>query len=132
MDFDFILSLQGAPYLWWHQGEWDNSAPFYINGVKSKEEVFKYGINCAGVVNRYLLSNGYKIPSIQKYPGGTYAYYKIYKKNLLKFNSSDLARGDILLNRYKNKTMQGHVAIYLGENNIIEATADRGGEGCAI
>ncbi len=88
LKFDFIEGLIGANYKWWTHGSWEDGSPFFTKSY-SIEDIFQKGINCAGLVNVFLHENQKQIPIIANYPGGTFAYYKVYK-NILSLFHNDL------------------------------------------
>ena len=81
---DYGLSVSGAPYVWWTEGEVPAGSPAWAENAPPPppEEVIAQGCFCAGVPNLLLRAVGKEIPGYQEgdepFDGGTLAYGEYY------------------------------------------------------
>ena len=115
----YVKKLVGAPYKWWTGGKLQKGPPFYMvdKPPPSVEYIFQHGINCFGLINIF-----FRASDIETIQGGTAKFYKEFKDISEKYDDNkNYPIGTIIGRNYKNIRDQGHVALCIGNDKIIEA-----------
>jgi len=125
---DYGLSIVGAPYRWWTEGPVPDGSPAWAeNGAPPPpEQVIAEGCFCAGVTNLMLRAVGKEIPTLgdPNWDGGTYAYYHYYNNKGVRevFDiRENYPEGTLIGRLYRDPTDQGHVAVVLGNGNVLQS-----------
>jgi hypothetical protein len=136
---EYGLSVRGAPYVWWTEGEVPAGSPAWAENAPPPppEEVIAQGCFCAGVPNFLLRAVGKEIPGYQEgdepYDGGTLAYGEYYADVAEPFDESQVYPPGTLIGRYFSWDRlaygdQGHVAVVLEDGYLLQSyDADRYG-----
>lgn len=121
----FINQLLGTPYILWRADQKDCGIQAYVSHepIPTIDYIKQTGINCVGLINlirRYFKQDIPGIKENKQYAGGTYEWFKYFKKNkrLKKFNyKKSYPIGTLLLRNYSNEQDQGHMAIIYNDYN---------------
>lgn len=120
---EYSKTLIGAPYRWWifdptaRTMDYSGS-PFYVDRDYSIEYVMSNGTNCAGLINLMARKAG------ADPQGGTLMWIASNIKNLRPFDVTNIDEyqiGTLLIRSYRTETDQGHLAVYVGDGQIIHA-----------
>ena len=124
---NYIKSLVGTHYVWGK--EIDKKSPFWYedNPPPPINIIKRDGLNCAGLINLYL-----RAISITPL-GGTVTYWNKFKKDTRPFNPLVYYKeGVIIGRRYRDENDQGHLALSIGNGNLMEAVPEVGVVICSI
>lgn len=123
----FSKRLIGSKYVWWLDGPLSDGPPNWSSNSKVPpiEVVKRLGTNCTGLTNlmlRFSLKNIPSHPENSDWDGGIEAYYFTYFDKFVKFSDSiSWPKGTLLFRRYRNLKDQGHVAVVIENNKLIQS-----------
>jgi cell wall-associated NlpC family hydrolase len=137
---EYAETMIGVPYRWWNSGdsiESDDKFWASNDGYISREYINENDkcIVCTGLINLMRRYRGLEIPGCDgfmgktglRFPGTTYTWFRyLNKKGFLESYSEyeEYPRGTLLIRNYKNVRDQGHVAVLIGNKQIIHACSD--------
>lgn len=120
---DYGKSLIGIPYGKWNGGNLSPGEPMWAENKPPPPSISS--VSCAGLCNLILRYLGISLPYSQDGGlGGTLAYYQYYhSKNMVTpFDpEEEYPVGTLIGRKYRNIEDQGHVAIILQDNMVLQS-----------
>ena len=116
-------SLIGKPYGKWIGQDFTdvNKEPMWSIDLSPPKEI--KSASCTGLINLMLRYVGINLPYSERGgKGGTQAYYDYYKKVAEEFDKNKIyPEGTLIGRKYYNIDDQGHVAIVLSNQHILQS-----------